>query len=70
MNYLFVSFIYSFLLLGYHTTRRALRCLNCHEEGAVQLGNALRAEPGGISGPHCPVGLCPSEEYWENPGKG
>ena len=53
-----------------NTTRRALRCLNCHEEGAVQLGNALRAEPGGISGPHCSVGLCPREEYWENPGKG
>ena len=53
-----------------NTTRRALRCLNCHEEGAVQLANALRAEPGGISGPHCPVGLCPREEYWENRGKG
>ena len=51
------------------TTRTALRYLNCHKEGAVQLGNALRAEPGGISGPHCPVGLCPREEYWENPGK-
>ena len=53
-----------------NTTRTALMYLNCHKEGAVQLGNALRAEPGGISGPHCPVGLCPREEYWENPGKG
>ena len=33
-------------------TQESLRYLNCHEGGAIYLGDALRAEPGGISGSH------------------
>ena len=35
-----------------NTTQESLRYLNCHEGGAIYLGDALRAEPGGISGSH------------------
>ena len=35
-----------------NTTQESLRYLNCHEGGAIYLGDALRAESGGISGPH------------------